>query len=114
MKKMVYMFAAALVATAALGCPAEAASVEGTTVIAAAKAPKGEIKTVVFSTDLHCQKCVNKINDNLAFEKGVKDLKVDLKTHHNREIRHVQDFRGEACGGNQKAWLHGHGQELNR
>lgn len=81
MKKMVYMFAAALVATAALGCPAEAASVEGTTVIAAAKAPKGEIKTVVFSTDLHCQKCVNKINDNLAFEKGVKDLKVDLKTH---------------------------------
>lgn len=84
MKKIMYTFAAALVATAALGCPAEAASVAGTTVIAAAKAPKspkGEIKTVVFSTDLHCQKCVNKINDNLAFEKGVKDLKVDLKTH---------------------------------
>lgn len=81
MKKMIYMLAAAFVATAALGCPAEAASVTGISAVASVKAPKGEIKTVVFSTDLHCQKCVNKINDNLAFEKGVKDLKVDLKTH---------------------------------
>ncbi len=81
MKKMIYVFAAALVATAAMGCPAGAASVAGTSVVAAAKAPKGEVRTVVFSTDLHCQKCVEKINGNLAFEKGVKDLKVDLKTH---------------------------------
>ena len=81
MKKMVYMLAAAFVATAAMACPAEAASMPGTSTVMAAKAPKGEIKTVVFSADLHCQKCVNKINDNLAFEKGVKDLKVDLKTH---------------------------------
>mgnify|MGYP002515905759 FL=1 len=81
MKKMIYMLAAAFVATAALGCPAEAASVTGISAVASVKAPKGEIKTVVFSTDLHCQKCVNKINDNLAFEKGVKDLKVDLKAH---------------------------------
>ena len=81
MKKMIYMFAAVAVATAAMGCPAGAASVAGTSVVAAAKAPKGEVKTVVFSTDLHCQKCVEKINGNLAFEKGVKDLKVDLKTH---------------------------------
>lgn len=88
---MIYIFAAVAVAAAAMGCPAGAASVAGTVAgtatmtataaVAAAKAPKGEVKTVVFATDLHCQKCVEKINGNLAFEKGVKDLKVDLKTH---------------------------------
>ena len=81
MKKVIYIFAAVAVAAAAIGQPVEAASVTEISAVAAVKAPKGEIKTVVFSTDLHCQKCVNKINDNLAFEKGVKDLKVDLKTH---------------------------------
>ena len=34
---------------------------------------------VVFATNMHCDKCVNKINENLAFIKGVKDLKVSLK-----------------------------------
>lgn len=28
---------------------------------------------------MHCDKCVNKLNENLAFIKGVKDLKVSLK-----------------------------------
>lgn len=28
---------------------------------------------------MHCDKCVNKLNENLAFLKGVKDLKVSLK-----------------------------------
>lgn len=40
--------------------------------------PKAEVRTVTFVTDIHCAKCVRKLNDNLAFEKGVKDLKVDL------------------------------------
>ena len=34
---------------------------------------------VVFATNMHCDKCVNKLNENLAFIKGVKDLKVSLK-----------------------------------
>ena len=43
------------------------------------KAPrKKEIKKVVFSVNLHCQKCVEKINENIAFEKGVKSLDVNL------------------------------------
>ena len=67
MKKMIYMFAAVAVATAAMGCPAEAASMTVNAEAVAMKAPKGEIKTVVFVTNMHCQK-------------GVKDMKVDLKT----------------------------------
>ncbi len=79
MKKMIYMFAAVAVAAAAMGCPAGAASVTENAAVVVAKDPKGEIRTVVFTTNMHCQKCVNKVNDNIAFEKGVKDLKVDLK-----------------------------------
>lgn len=33
---------------------------------------------VTFVTDIHCQKCARKIEDNVAFEKGVKDLKVNV------------------------------------
>lgn len=40
---------------------------------------KGEKQTVVFDVDLHCQGCVNKIEKNIAFEKGVKDLLCDLQ-----------------------------------
>ncbi len=39
---------------------------------------KGEKQTVVFDVDLHCQGCVTKIEKNIAFEKGVKDLICDL------------------------------------
>jgi len=34
---------------------------------------------VTFVTNLSCQKCAQKIEDNVAFEKGVKDLKVNVK-----------------------------------
>ena len=34
---------------------------------------------VTFVTDIHCQKCAQKIEDNIVFEKGVKDLKVNVK-----------------------------------
>lgn len=35
--------------------------------------------TVVYSTNLHCDKCKKKIESNIAFEKGVKDLQVNVK-----------------------------------
>jgi len=41
---------------------------------------KGEKQVVVFDVDLHCQGCINKIEKNIAFEKGVKDLVCDLNT----------------------------------
>ncbi|MBQ3883137.1 MAG: heavy-metal-associated domain-containing protein [Bacteroidales bacterium] len=45
------------------------------------KASKSEenICTITFATDMHCESCVTKINENIAFEKGVKDLKVSLE-----------------------------------
>ncbi len=42
---------------------------------------KKERKTILLKADLHCQSCVDKIEKNIPFEKGVKDLKVDLKTN---------------------------------
>ena len=36
------------------------------------------IAQVVFLTSLHCDKCAIKIQDNVAFEKGVKDLLCDV------------------------------------
>jgi copper chaperone CopZ len=40
---------------------------------------KGEIKEVTFSVHLHCANCVKKVQENIAFEKGVKDLHVCLE-----------------------------------
>lgn len=34
---------------------------------------------VTFLTDVDCKKCVEKLEENLSFEKGVKDLKVNLR-----------------------------------
>ena len=36
--------------------------------------------TVRFDTSIDCQNCVNTIMKNIPFEKGVKDVKCDLKT----------------------------------
>ncbi len=48
----------------------------------APKAPKQPDREVVYQTNLHCRNCAAKIQDNIAFEKGVKDLdiQVDEKT----------------------------------
>ena len=40
---------------------------------------KAERQTVIFDVDLHCQNCINKIEKNIAFEPGVKDLDCDLE-----------------------------------
>lgn len=40
---------------------------------------KGETKEVTFHVHLHCNNCVKKVQENIAFEKGVKDLEVSLE-----------------------------------
>jgi copper chaperone CopZ len=40
---------------------------------------KGELKEVTFNVHLHCANCVKKVQENIAFEKGVKDLHVCLE-----------------------------------
>lgn len=39
---------------------------------------KGE-KTVVFNANLHCISCKAKVEKNIPYEKGVKNLKVDME-----------------------------------
>ena len=39
---------------------------------------KRELHIVVFATNLHCENCKKKIENNIAYEKGVKDLQVDV------------------------------------
>ena len=38
------------------------------------------IVQVVFATSIHCANCSKKVQENISFEKGVKDLKVDVPT----------------------------------
>lgn len=40
---------------------------------------KAELKEVTFSVHLHCASCVKKVQENISFEKGVKDLHVCLE-----------------------------------
>ena len=40
---------------------------------------KGEVKDVTFSVHLHCENCVKKVQENIAFEKGVKGLDISLE-----------------------------------
>ena len=41
---------------------------------------KGSVKEeqVVFSVNMHCQSCEQRIKKNIPYEKGVKDLKTNL------------------------------------
>lgn len=43
---------------------------------ATAAKPKGEIKEITFEAVIHCQNCVKKLQENISFEKGVKDLHI--------------------------------------
>lgn len=39
----------------------------------------GDVKTVVLVTNMTCQNCANKIQKNVRFEKGVKEIKTNVK-----------------------------------
>lgn len=71
----VILTAAALMAAA----PAISSATEKSSAVEMSKKPKKEYKTVVFEAHLHCKNCVTKVTENISFEKGVKDLKVDLE-----------------------------------
>lgn len=40
---------------------------------------KKELKEVTFNVHLHCENCMKKVQENISFEKGVKDLHVCLE-----------------------------------
>ena len=43
------------------------------------KKAKSEIKDVTFKVHIHCAGCLTKIKENLAYEKGVKDLHICME-----------------------------------
>ena len=49
---------------------------------AAVAAPKAEkkIATVVFTTDLDCHHCAEKVMNTIPYERGIKDVRVDVPT----------------------------------
>lgn len=46
----------------------------------AQKKESSAVKTTVFMTDVDCEGCAKKINNSLPYAKGVKEVKVDVKT----------------------------------
>ena len=49
--------------------------------VSMAQAPKKNVVTQVFKTDIRCHNCEKKIMDNVsALGKGVRDVKVDVET----------------------------------
>ena len=40
---------------------------------------KGQRQTVVFDVNIHCEGCITKIEKNIAFERGVKDMECSLE-----------------------------------
>ncbi|MDR1090695.1 MAG: cation transporter [Prevotella sp.] len=44
-----------------------------------AQKPKSDKETVVFDVSMTCENCRKRIEKNIAFEKGVTDMKVDLE-----------------------------------
>ncbi len=51
-------------------------------------AKKASTVTTVFKTDIDCEHCAKRIMDNIPFEKGVKDVKVDVPS---KEVAVVYD-----------------------
>ena len=83
MKKTLILILAALMTFSMSSLYASAADMTETSALLTQKQKpsrkKGEVKEVTFLVHLHCENCVKKVQENIAFEKGVKDLKVSLE-----------------------------------
>ena len=90
MKKTITLIIAALVAFSSVALAADFAPA---TAQQTQKKAKAEIKEVNFHVHLHCANCVKKVQDNIAFEKGVKDLHV---TQHSILIKYDAAKTNEA------------------
>ena len=46
----------------------------------ATAAPKKKVTTVVFTTDIDCHHCAQKVMNTIPYDKGIKDVQVDVPT----------------------------------
>ncbi len=84
MKKIIITLLAAFVAFASVETVALAA---GKAPASAYKTPaagifdkkKKDLKTVTLSANIHCKNCVKKVQENIAFEKGVEGLEISVE-----------------------------------
>jgi len=53
----------------------------GASLLAQAQEVKSDLSTVCFKSSMDCHNCEVTLTNFLKFEKGVKDLKVDLKSN---------------------------------
>ena len=82
MKKNIILVLAALMTFSVSSSYAAAAEMTESSVLTQNQKPskkKGEVKEVIFKVHLHCANCVKKVQENIAFEKGVKGLHVCLE-----------------------------------
>jgi len=76
-------------------------------------------QTVILDVDLHCQGCITKIEKNIAFERGVKDLVCNLNAKTvtvtfdpaKTDVRHLQAAFAKI---NKPATVHGEPAETER
>ena len=71
--------AMAFAAVPVMAKSSDAAEISALTDKKPSKKAKAEIRDAHFHVHLHCANCVKKVQENIAFEKGVKDLKVSLE-----------------------------------
>lgn len=81
MKSSIVFSLVAVMALAFAGEPVSARISASQDAACLQKKPAKDLKEVVFSVNMHCEKCVAKITENISFEKGVKGLKVSLDKH---------------------------------
>ncbi len=79
MKTLVFMLAAALMSFSASSASVAAEAGQPSVLVQGKKPVRKEIRTVTFSVKMHCHKCVEKIQENIAFEKGVKRMEVSFE-----------------------------------
>lgn len=79
MKRIILLSIAALMTLSASSINASEVSGEVFQTEKKARKAKAEIKEVIFHVHLHCNNCVKKVQENIAFEKGVKGLEVSLE-----------------------------------
>jgi copper chaperone CopZ len=80
MKKTIILTIAALMTFSVSSAYAAATEVTAASSLTDKKPAKkkGELKEVTFDVHLHCENCMKKVQENISFEKGVKDLHVCL------------------------------------
>ena len=78
MKKTITLIIIALVAFSSVATSAYSTPASVMAELTQKKA-KAEIKEVTFMVTIHCKNCLKKLQENLPFEKGVKDLHICME-----------------------------------